>query len=140
MTDTLHQEPERDQFKSESPIRAFTNWSLQGDYAIGKGFRPSLAHLPSYLDAMERKEGWRIIQILEAGSQTPSFLFRCIRQLSVDEIIGNLQGSESWKEAMREFLEPEERYTPNKAGAKEAGAKIDQALALSAAMDHGGWE
>lgn len=47
MTDTLHQEPERDQFKTESPIRAFTTWTVQGFYALGKGFRPSLAHLLS---------------------------------------------------------------------------------------------
>lgn len=84
--DALHQEPERDHFKSESPIRAFTTWIVQGDYALGKGFRPSLQHTVTYLDAMERKEGWRLVQILEAGTQTPSFLFRCVREISDEEL------------------------------------------------------
>jgi len=86
VTDTLHQEPERDQFKSESPIRAFTDWQVNGRYALGKGFRPSLQHVVPYLEAMERKEGWRIVQVLEAGTQTPSFLFRCVREASDDEL------------------------------------------------------
>lgn len=86
MTDTLHQEPERDQFKSESPIRAFTDWQVNGRYALGKGFRPSLQHVVPYLEAMERKEGWRVVQVLEAGTQTPSFLFRLEREPSDDEL------------------------------------------------------
>lgn len=76
MTDSLHTEPEKDQFRSESPIRAFTDWQVVGSYALGKGFRPSLQHVVSYMDAMERKEGWSLVQVLEAGSQTPSFVFR----------------------------------------------------------------
>lgn len=72
----LFEQPERDEFKSESPIRAFTTFKIQGRYAIGKGFRPSLQHLVPYLDAMDRKEDWRLLQILEAATGTPSFVFR----------------------------------------------------------------
>lgn len=75
-TPQLHEEPKKDGFTHETPIRAFTTWSTEGIYALGKGFRPSLQHLIPYLDAMERKEGWRLVQVLEAGTQTPSFIFR----------------------------------------------------------------
>lgn len=74
MTDGLFQTPERDGFKHESPIRAFTTFDVQGNYAIGKGFRPSIAHLAAYLDAMQRKEGWRLVQILEAAT-APTVIF-----------------------------------------------------------------
>lgn len=74
--DSLHAQPEPDGFTHESPIRAFTDWRVNGLYAIGKGFRPSLAHLTVYLDAMERLEGWEMRQILEAASGSPSFVFR----------------------------------------------------------------
>lgn len=73
---SLHVQPEPDGFTHESPIRAFTDWRVNGLYAIGKGFRPSLAHLTVYLDAMERLEGWEMRQILEAASGSPSFVFR----------------------------------------------------------------
>jgi hypothetical protein len=73
---TLYTEPKPDGFQHESPIRAFTDWTVNGRYAIGKGFRPSLAHLTVYLDAMESKEGWQLVQILEAASRSPSMLFR----------------------------------------------------------------
>lgn len=76
MSDTLHEEPQKDGFTHETPIRAFTTFSVDGLYAIGKGFRPSLQHLMPYLNAMEKKEGWRLVQILEAFTQTPSFVFR----------------------------------------------------------------
>lgn len=76
MTDTLHASPEPDGFTHESPIRAFTDWQVTGRYAIGKGFRPSLAHLTVYLDGMERLEGWSLVQILEAATGSPSFVFR----------------------------------------------------------------
>lgn len=78
MTDTnsLHAPPEPDRFTHESPIRAFTDWKVSGNYAIGKGFRPSLAHLVVYLDAMESREGWSLLQILEAATGAPSFVFR----------------------------------------------------------------
>jgi len=73
---SLHAQPEPDAFSHESPIRAFTNWSVAGNYAIGKGFRPSLAHVATYLDALDRLEGWALLQILEAASGSPSFVFR----------------------------------------------------------------
>lgn len=72
----LYEQPERDQFRTESPIRAFTTFDVHGGYALGKGFRPSLQHLTQYLDAMERIERWRLLQILEATSGSPSFMFR----------------------------------------------------------------
>lgn len=74
MTDGLFQQPEPDGFQNESPIRAFTDFKVEGNYAIGKGFRPSLAHLAAYLDAMQRKEGWRLVQILEAAT-APTVIF-----------------------------------------------------------------
>lgn len=76
MSDTLHTDPKRDNFSHESPIRAFTDFQVHGQYAIGKGFRPSLHHTATYLDAMESKEGWRVVQVLEAAGGSPSFLFR----------------------------------------------------------------
>lgn len=75
MTDSLHAPPAPDGFAHESPIRAFTDWKVSGNYAIGKGFRPSLAHLVVYLDAMESREGWSLLQILEAATGAPSFVF-----------------------------------------------------------------
>ena len=72
----LFAQPEPDGFTHESPIRAFTDWTVNGRYAIGKGFRPSLQHLTVYLDAMERLEGWALLQLLEAASGSPSFVFR----------------------------------------------------------------
>lgn len=74
--ESLLVQPEPDGFTHESPIRAFTNWSVAGNYAIGKGFRPSLQHLTVYLDAMENREGWALLQILEAATGSPSFVFR----------------------------------------------------------------
>jgi hypothetical protein len=53
-----------DNFTTESPIRAFTEFKVAGNYAIGKGFRPSLAHLAQYLDAMLSKEGWGFMQVI----------------------------------------------------------------------------
>ncbi len=76
MTGSLHAQPEPDGFSHESPIRAFTDWQVNGRYAIGKGFRPSLAHLTVYLDALDAKEGWSLLQILEAATGSPSFVFR----------------------------------------------------------------
>ena len=73
---TLYTSPQPDRFSTESPIRAFTDWKVDGLYALGKGFRPSMRHVTVYLDAMHRKEGWVLVQILEASSGSPSFLFR----------------------------------------------------------------
>lgn len=74
LAESLHAQPEPDGFAHESPIRAFTDWTVNGRYAIGKGFRPSLQHLTVYLDAMDRLEGWSLLQVLEAASGSPSFV------------------------------------------------------------------
>lgn len=74
--DNLIIEPQPDGFTSETPIRAFTDWRADGNYAVGKGFRPSLAHLTVYLDAMERVEGWSLVQILAGETSSPTFVFR----------------------------------------------------------------
>lgn len=87
---SLHEEPKKDGFTHETPIRAFTTFHVEGIYAIGKGFRPSLQHLVPYLDAMERKEGWRLVQTLEAGSQTPSFIFRQERRPVISMTTGDI--------------------------------------------------
>lgn len=76
---TLHIDPEPDNFATESPIRAFTDWRDHGLYAVGRGFRPSMAHLARYLDAMETKEGWQLVQILESTTSAPSFVFRKVK-------------------------------------------------------------
>ena len=65
--DRLIHEPAPDGFTSETPLRAFTDWQESGLYAVGKGFRPSVAHLVTYLDAIERIENWRLVQILYAN-------------------------------------------------------------------------
>lgn len=77
MADTLIAAKQADGFKSESPIRAFTDFQVSGSYAIGKGFRPSMAHLSRYLDAMEAKEGWRLVQIIlpDNDAADPTILF-----------------------------------------------------------------
>jgi hypothetical protein len=78
MTDeTMFTAKVADGFTTESPIRAFTDFKATGTYAIGKGFRPSLAHLGSYLHALEVRERWQMVQILmpdnEAGDPTIIF-------------------------------------------------------------------
>lgn len=128
MTNSLHQEPERDEFKHESPIRAFTTWSVQGLYALGKGFRPSLQHLVPYLHAMEDKEGWRLVQVLEAATGSPSFIFRLEREPTVEEL------RERYPHL--DFALPEEKpYVRNREGFEEAGRKIDQAREMATAME-----
>lgn len=76
MTDSLFQEPEKDGFKQESPIRAFTDFKQGPVFAVGKGFRPSLAHITEYLNAMATKEGWYFKQVLESASGAPTFIFQ----------------------------------------------------------------
>jgi len=77
MTDKLIAPKATDGFTTESPIRAFTDFKVNGRYAIGKGFRPSMAHLGAYLDAMEGREGWKLVQVImpdnEAGDPTMLF-------------------------------------------------------------------
>lgn len=78
MTDETMIEPKQaDGFKTESPIRAFTDFQIAGSYAIGKGFRPSLAHLSRYLDAMLAKEGWGLLQVIlpRDGDGDPTMIF-----------------------------------------------------------------
>jgi hypothetical protein len=72
---SLFEEKKPDNFTTESPIRAFTTFDVAGFYAVGKGFRPSMQHLARYLDAMRSKEGWELIQVLEAATN-PTMLFR----------------------------------------------------------------
>lgn len=74
--DSFFEEPKLDEFKSESPLRAFAQYDTSGGYLIAKGFRPSLKHLTRYLAAMEEKEGWQLLQILEAASGVPTLVFR----------------------------------------------------------------
>lgn len=86
MAKGLHENPERDGFRSESPIRAFTTWVTQGNYALGKGFRPSLQHMIPYMDALDRVENWKLLQVLESATLTPSFLFHREPEMSFDEL------------------------------------------------------
>lgn len=69
-----------DGFTTESPIRAFTEFQVNGLYAIGKGFRPSLAHMTAYMSAMETKEGWQFVQVIlpRDNDGEPTMLFRKI--------------------------------------------------------------
>ncbi len=77
MTDSIIEPKKVDGFTHESPIRAFTDFKVNGKYAIGKGFRPSLAHLGAYLDAMHTKEGWAFAQIIlpRDNDGEPTILF-----------------------------------------------------------------
>lgn len=115
----LYQEPERDHFKNESPIRAFTTWSVEGMYAIGKGFRPSLQHLVPYLNAMETKEGWRLVQILEAATGSPSFVFRkeepVMHYYRYDDLPRRENGptlDQKWDQAWNRLDAGDKRYGP----------------------------
>lgn len=109
---TLHETPKRDNFEHESPIRAFTTWMVQGQYAIGKGFRPSLQHTATYLDAMERREGWRIVQILEADEQVPSFLFRQVRHVPDDVLISRMTADPDFQQRLRDLLKDAPPLSP----------------------------
>lgn len=74
---------EPDRFTHESPIRAFTEFRVAGTWAIGKGFRPSLAHMHTYLDAMQHKEGWHLVQMLDGGSLDPTLIFQRDRNMAM---------------------------------------------------------
>ncbi len=78
VSETMISPKQRDGFTSESPIRAFTEFRVSRTIAIGKGFRPSLAHLHDYLAAMEAKEGWIFAQIIlpRDSDGEPTILFR----------------------------------------------------------------
>lgn len=106
-----------DGFKSESPIRAFTEFRVSGTWAIGKGFRPSLAHLHTYLDAMQNKEGWHLVQMLHGESFDPTLIFQRDRVMAftvptgsdaIDFMPSNFTLPESrvegnWKQAWERF-------------------------------------
>lgn len=108
---SLHVQPEPDGFTHESPIRAFTDWTVNGRYAIGKGFRPSLQHLTVYLDAMERLEGWALLQVLEAASGSPSFVFRKAERHCVNHptrpVRDNLDGDDLCQECCENWAKGE---------------------------------
>lgn len=72
---SLFEDKHVDNFEHESPLRAFTTFNQDGIYGVGKGFRPSFQHLTRYLDALERKEGWQLVQIL-FGDKDPTFVLR----------------------------------------------------------------
>lgn len=86
MTDSLLESKKLDGFTHESPVRAFTDFQVAGMFAIGKGFRPSLQHLATYLNAMEAKEGWHAQQVLlGAEGRDPTIIFhRCTLILDHD--------------------------------------------------------
>ena len=78
--DSMFRNPEPDNFEHETPLRAFTEFDPVGLYAVGKGFRPSVRHLPTYLDAIERREGWALVQILHADNpERQTLVFRRAR-------------------------------------------------------------
>jgi hypothetical protein len=85
--DTLFRPAEVDGFTHESPLRGFTDFNVTGCYAIGKGFRPSLHHLPAYLDAMHRKEGWSLVQLLlSTTGGDPTIIFHKLTDPVMPEI------------------------------------------------------
>jgi hypothetical protein len=101
-------EPKKpDNFEHESPIRAFTDFKVAGGYAIGKGFRPSLAHLSTYLDAMESKEHWQFVQIIlpDDDDGAPTMLFRkslpTMNVLTVEEA---KDMGRDWKEIVKGYI------------------------------------
>lgn len=101
--DSLISAKQPDGFTTESPIRAFTDFSVNGLYAIGKGFRPSLGHFSAYLDAMEAKEGWALVQIIlpTVDGRDPTVIFRRkprVRWLLSDKL-GEMYEPESSKNA-----------------------------------------
>lgn len=100
MTNNLFDEPKLDEFKTESPLRAFASFDMMGLYLIAKGFRPSLGHLTRYLDAMEKKEGWQFVQLLEAATGAPTIIFR----QSKGDLLEQFTGSEAMIETLREQL------------------------------------
>ncbi len=85
-----------DGFSTESPLRAFSSFTAGKRFAIGKGFRASLAHLVTYLDALEIKEGWMAIQIIlpDNDAADPTIVFRRVPQvrLLLDDRVASVQG------------------------------------------------
>ena len=85
-----------DGFSTESPLRAFSSFAAGKRFAIGKGFRASLAHLVTYLDALEMKEGWMAVQIIlpDNDAADPTIVFRRVPQvrLLLDSGVSSVQG------------------------------------------------
>lgn len=85
-----------DGFSTESPLRAFSSFTAGKQFAIGKGFRASLAHLVVYLDALEMKEGWMATQIIlpDNDAADPTIVFRRVPQvrLLLDSGVSGVQG------------------------------------------------
>lgn len=92
--ESLFAEPQPDRFEHESPIRMFTEWNVHGSIAIGKGIRPSPQHLPVYLDAMEKKEGWQLGQMFLDDHGVPKTMwFRKTAGMQECERIGRKEFS-----------------------------------------------
>lgn len=97
MSESLMSKKQPDNFTHESPVRAFTEFRVSGHWAIGKGFRPSLAHMHVYLDAMEAKEGWRMVQMLDGGTLDPTLIFhRDIHDPVMPELRTTIRGECDW--------------------------------------------
>lgn len=118
----LFTDPKPDRFEHESPLRAFTEFNKHDWYAIGKGFRPSLQHLPVYLDAIRRKENWRLLQVLESTTGSPSFVFE--RDAPINIVT-----------SYYDDLKPLEPSPEKKAVWDEVAFKTDLAEEASRAMD-----
>lgn len=71
--DELFERKKLDGFTTESPLRAFTTFEACGNYALGRGFRPSYGHLAKYLDSIEAIEGWSLVQILLPRTTSDGF-------------------------------------------------------------------
>lgn len=88
-----------DDFKTESPLRAFAEHTQYQGWMIAKGFRPSMQHLVKYLGAMESREGFRLVQILEAATGTPTMIFRSTARVAPDVVDIAFKASELGRDA-----------------------------------------
>jgi len=77
--ESIIREPMSDNFTTETPLRAFSDFTVKGLYAVGRGFRPALQHLSAYLDAIERREHWQLVQLFPDEHGKPSAaIFRSV--------------------------------------------------------------
>lgn len=78
--DGLFERRALDGFTTETPLRAFSTFDVSGRWAVGRGFRPAYGHLARYLDAIEEKEGWTLVQVIlpppHRSDHEPTMLFR----------------------------------------------------------------
>lgn len=89
MTDnnSLYSSPKApDEFRTESPLRGFSEYTEFGGWLVAKGFKPSLQHLTRYLAGMESREGYRLVQILEAATGVPTMIFRTTARAPLDQV------------------------------------------------------